>query len=141
MYAGKFKPNPIDTEYGHFDSKSEFNRYLELLEMERLGVISDLQRQVTFELLPKQYKAAYIRMKTKTKRVQKMVEREMTYTCDFVYKNDKGKRVVEDHKGSKYCVDEAMRIKKKLLYYFHKIELVFSFPPPKEKKTKKEKGV
>ena len=39
MYNGHFKPKPIETEYGHFDSKSEYERYLVLLDMERNGVL------------------------------------------------------------------------------------------------------
>lgn len=39
MYGGRFKPKPIETEYGHFDSRSEYERYLALLDMERNGVL------------------------------------------------------------------------------------------------------
>lgn len=137
MYAGKFRPSPIDTEYGHFDSKSEYERYLLLLDMERNGLITDLKRQVTYELLPQQTKVVRKELKTKVKEVVKVVEQDMKYTCDFTYYDKDGEFIAEEHKGSKWNVDEAVRIKKKLLYYFHGIELKFSFPPPREKKRKK----
>ena len=137
MYNGRFKAHPIETEYGHFDSKSEYERYLLLLDMERNGLITDLKRQVTYELLPQQTKVVRKALKTKVKEVVKVVEQDMKYTCDFTYYDKDGEFIAEEHKGSKCNVDEAVRIKKKLLYYFHGIELKFSFPPPREKKRKK----
>ena len=137
MYSGRFKPQKVENEYGAFDSKSEYERYLLLLDMERNGLITDLKRQVTYELLPKQTKIVRKELKTKVKEVVKVVEQDMKYTCDFTYYDKDGEFIAEEHKGSKLNVDEAVRIKKKLLYYFHGIELKFSFPPPREKKRKK----
>lgn len=136
MYNGRFKPKAVDTEYGHFDSTSEYQRYLVLLDMERNMAITDLKRQITFQLLPQQTKIVTKQLKTKTKEVIRIVEQDMKYTCDFTYYKD-GEYIVEDHKGSKWNVDESMRIKKKLLYYFHGIELTFSFASKKEKKRAK----
>ena len=137
MYSGRFKPQKVENEYGAFDSKSEYERYLLLLDMERNGLITDLKRQVTYELLPKQTKIVRKELKTKVKEVVKVAEQDMKYTCDFTYYDKDGEFIAEEHKGSKWNVDEAVRIKKKLLYYFHGIELKFSFPPPREKKRKK----
>jgi len=138
MYSGHFKPKPIENKFGHFDSTSEYERYLVLLDMELNGAITDLKRQITFELLPQQTKVVRKQLKTKIKDIIKIVERPMTYTCDFTYYKD-GEYVVEDHKGDKWNVDELVRIKKKLLYYFHGIELTFSFAPKREKKRKAAK--
>ena len=139
MYNGHFKPKPIETEYGHFDSRSEYERYLVLLDMERNGAITDLKRQVSFNLLPQQTKVVRKQLKTKIKEVIKVVEQDMVYTCDFTYYNKDGEFIAEEFKGNKYCIDEGVRIKKKLLYYMHGIELKFSFPPKKEKKKKAAK--
>ena len=139
MYSGRFKPKKVENEYGVFDSKSEYERYLLLLDMERNGLITDLKRQVTYELLPQQTKVVRKALKTKVKEVVKVVEQDMKYTCDFTYYDKDGEFIAEEHKGSKWNVDEAVRIKKKLLYYFHGIELKFSFPPKKEKKKKAAK--
>ena len=90
-----------------FDSKKEARRYSELLLLERAGVITNLQRQVPFVLIPSQ-------------RINgKVVERECKYIADFVY-TENGKKVVEDTKGMK---TEAYKIKKKMLLYFHGIKI------------------
>lgn len=136
MYGGRFKPKPIETEYGHFDSRSEYERYLVLLDMERNGAITDLKRQVSFNLLPQQTKVVRKQLKTKIKEVIKVVEQDMVYTCDFTYYNKDGEFIAEEFKGNKYCIDEGVRIKKKLLYYMHGIELKFSFPHKKIKAAK-----
>ena len=117
MYSGRFKPKKVENEYGVFDSKSEYERYLLLLDMERNGLITDLKRQVTYELLPQQTKVVRKALKTKIKDVIKIVERPMTYTCDFTYYDKDGEFIAEEFKGNKYCIDEGVRIKKKLLYY------------------------
>ena len=139
MYSGRFKPKKVENEYGVFDSKSEYERYLLLLDMERNGLITDLKRQVTYKLLPQQTKVVRKALKTKVKEVVKVVERPMQYTCDFTYLDSEGNYIVEDHKASRYNIDETVRIKKKLLSYFHGIELVFSFSPQNEKKKKAAK--
>lgn len=51
MYNGHFKPKPIETEYGSISiPRSEYERYLVLLDMERNGAITDLKRQVTLRI-------------------------------------------------------------------------------------------
>lgn len=90
-----------------FDSKKEANRYFELSLLERAGMISDLQRQVKFELIPSQ-------------RIDgKVVERSVSYVADFVYKQH-GKTVVEDTKGFK---TKDYIIKRKLMLYIHGIRV------------------
>lgn len=69
-----------------FDSLKECNRYCELKLMQRAGVISDLQLQVSFELIPAQRIGG------------KVVERAANYIADFVYQQN-GETVVEDTKG------------------------------------------
>ena len=136
MYSGRFKPKKVENEYGVFDSRSEYERYLLLLDMERNGLITDLKRQVTYELLPQQTKVVRKALKTKVKEVVKVAEQDMKYTCDFTYYDKDGEFIAEEFKGSRYCIDDSIRIKKKLLYYVHGIELKFSFPPKKIKAAK-----
>ena len=69
-----------------FDSAKEAKRWAELRLMEKAGMISDLRRQVPFELIPSQ------------KRNGKTIERACIYKADFVYKQD-GTEIVEDVKG------------------------------------------
>ena len=88
-----------------YDSKKEARRHRELLLLERANKITNLERQVKFELIPKQDG-----------------ERACTYVADFVYENvDTGERVVEDTKGFK---TEVYRIKKKLMLWVHKIRII-----------------
>ncbi len=104
MYSGK--PTKFhNKKVNGFDSQKEFNRYAELKLMERAGKISDLQRQVKYELIPSQYKDG------------KCVYRSVSYIADFVYKQD-GETVVEDSKG--YKTPEYI-IKKKLMLWVHGI--------------------
>ena len=90
-----------------FDSIKECQRYCELKLMQRAGVISDLQLQVPFELIP-------------TQRIDgKVVERAVNYVADFVYKQD-GLKVVEDTKGMR---TKDYIIKRKLMLYVHGIRI------------------
>jgi hypothetical protein len=101
-----------------FDSKSEYTRYKELKELEKDGLIQDLQLQVKFELLPstKWYNNV---LKKQT------IVRETTYIADFVY-TENGKNIVEDCKGWKQAkkngvlkwtvfTDDVYKLKKKIL--------------------------
>lgn len=85
-----------------FDSVKEFHRWGCLRLLERTGKISDLKRQVSFELIPKQDG-----------------ERACSYVADFTYLKD-GNLVVEDCKGFK---TDVYRIKKKLMLWVHGIKI------------------
>ena len=85
-----------------FDSVMEFHRWGMLRLLERAGKISDLKRQVSFELIPKQEG-----------------ERACSYVADFTY-YENGKLVVEDCKGFK---TDAYKIKKKLMLWVHGIRI------------------
>lgn len=86
-----------------FDSKREFIRWCELRIMERAGLISELRRQVKFELIPKQDG-----------------ERACNYVADFVYRDKDGKTVVEDCKGMR---TEAYKIKRKLFQWRYDMKI------------------
>ena len=90
-----------------FDSKKEYRRFCELSQLEKAGAITDLKRQVKYELLPSQ-------------RIDgKVVERPVYYVADFTYEQD-GKTIVEDTKGVK---TRDYILKRKLLLYFHGIKI------------------
>jgi hypothetical protein len=82
-------------------AKKEFEFYLILKDREKRGEISDLQRQVVYEIQP----AFTDRLGNK--------HRAITYKADFVYKCGDMVHVV-DVKGMK---TEVYKIKKKLLAY------------------------
>ena len=86
------------------DSRKEAQRWCELKLLERAGKIKDLQRQVKYELIPKQDG-----------------ERACYYVADFVYRDaETGKTIVEDTKGKK---TKEYIIKRKLMLYIHGIRI------------------
>ncbi len=85
-----------------FDSVKEYHRWGCLRLLERAGAISNLRRQVKYELIPKQ-----------------LGERACNYIADFTYMEN-GKLVVEDVKGVK---TEVYKIKKKLMLWVHGIRI------------------
>lgn len=96
--------NKKTTLDGHiFDSKREAQRYAELKLYEKAEMISDIQMQVPYVLIPKQHDE------------NKKAVRECKYIADFVY-IDKSvtpwKTVVEDVKGFR---TKDYIIKKKLM--------------------------
>lgn len=91
-----------------FDSKKEYRRWLELKLLERAGRITDLKRQVKYDLLPTQ------------KKPSGGSEIKVSYIADFVYWKN-GKIVVEDVKGKK---TDAYILKRKLMLYMHGIEIL-----------------
>ena len=99
-YGAKKIKDPV-TGY-LFDSKKEFIRWCDLRLLERAGKISDLKRQVKYELIPKQDG-----------------ERACNYVADFVYCQD-GNTVVEDCKGFR---TEGYKIKRKLMLWVHGIKV------------------
>ena len=101
-----------------FDSIKEYNRYCELLLLEKAGKISNLQRQVEFELIPAQREPDRVGVRGGTIK-GKTIEHAAKYVADFVYIED-GQTVVEDVKG--YRTSEY-KIKRKLLLYIHGIRI------------------
>lgn len=93
-----------------FDSRKEYNRYCELLLLERGGYISDLKLQVKYVLIPAQRDDS-----------GKIIERECSYIADFVYfDNVSHETVVEDVKGVR---TKEYLIKRKLMLARHGIRI------------------
>lgn len=95
-----------------FDSKKEMKRYHELVQLQRLGEISDLRCQVVFELIPSQI----------DKQSGKVIERAVKYIADFTYFDNNMVLVVEDVKSSITRTAEYV-IKRKLMLFIHKIRI------------------
>lgn len=122
MIRSKYGNKKVVNQYGSFDSKKEFERYLALLDMEKKGEISSLERQVPYEVIPTQYEMVPIQLKTKVKKQKRIKERATYYYADFTYVKD-GNLVVEDVKASAKFQDDIYRIKKKLMLYVHGITI------------------
>ena len=92
-----------------FDSGRESRRYSTLLLMQKAGEISNLERQVAFELIPKQRLS------------NGKCERSCKYILDFRY-TDKDDFVV--HNDSKGKRTPEYIIKRKLMKFIHGIEIL-----------------
>ena len=104
MTWNKYGAKKVKTLDGQvFDSQKEYRRCIELQLLERAGKISDLQRQVKYELIPKQ-----------------KGERACTYVADFVYRDSDGNIVVEDTKGVR---TDAYKMKRKLMLHKYGITI------------------
>lgn len=107
-----------------FDSKLEANRWIWLKSLEKQGKISNLQRQVKFELIPKQIEesteAYKIGAKKGLHKPGKLLEKSVSYIADFVYDDENGNVVVEDTKGVK---TPDYVIKRKLMLYLGGIRI------------------
>ena len=107
-----------------FDSRKEARRYQELKVYERRGLISNLQRQVEYELIPNQYEVVERYSEKTGKRLKdetRLVERKVCYVADFVYEEG-GKTVVEDTKSPVTRTKDYI-IKRKLMRYIHGITI------------------
>jgi hypothetical protein len=92
----KYHNNKIIFNGFLFDSEAEAKQYAELLFLEKSGIISELKRQVKFNLIPK----------TET-------EREVNFIIDFTF--------IEN--GKKVAADKKSKITKKLKDYIIKRKL------------------
>lgn len=114
----KYKSKKIEVDGMTFDSRKEYYRWCELCQLERVGKITDLQRQVKYVLIPTQYEPYTVKENGTAKR-GKVIERECAYIADFVY-TEKGNVVVEDVKGFKTA---DYKIKRKLMLAVHGIRI------------------
>ena len=111
----KYFAKKIRNEYGEFDSKAEFERFLYLKEQEDRGIISDLKCQVEFEILPKQYKVVRKELKTKVKYERKFDEHAIHYTADFTYINHIGQYVISEVKSVGTALARDYPLRRKLI--------------------------
>lgn len=93
-----------------FDSLSEKDRYLELLVMQKAGIISDLVCHPEFEIIPRQT----------FPETGKFAFHPAHYTADFQYVRD-GKTVVEDVKSKVTREEKDYVLRRKLMLYMNGI--------------------
>lgn len=103
-----------------FDSSKEARRWVELRERQKNGEISELRRQVKFELVPAQREPATQGPRGGW-RPGKLIEKEAAYYADFVYKvNATGEVVVEDVKGVR---TDTYTLKRKIMLWRYGIRI------------------
>ena len=118
----KYFAHKIKTKDGDFDSKKEYQRFLQLNKMLAAGEISDLKLQPSFELIPAQREPDTIGPRGGVKK-GKVLERAVNYIADFSYVQN-GKLVVEDVKGFRDSTAyDVFVIKRKLLLYLKGIRV------------------
>jgi hypothetical protein len=101
--SGRIPHQRVEVNGIVFDSKSEHDRYLELLILERAGVITGLECHPVYELIPTQ------------KVPGKRAFRGHKYTADFRYIRD-GETIVEDVKSEKTREERDYIINRKLMW-------------------------
>lgn len=110
MMRSKYHAKKVTIGGVKHDSKAEGRRWQELKLMERAGEISDLKRQVKFELIPAQRDST-----------GKLLERAVCYIADFEYIDRRTNCcVVEDVKGVR---TKEYIIKRKLMLYLRGIKI------------------
>lgn len=120
----KYGNTKVKTQNGTFASVKEYRRHCELKLLERAGQITDLQTQVSFELIPAQYETfeRYGKRGQRLKDGKRCIEKSVKYVADFVY-TENGKQVVEDAKSTATKKKESYIIKRKLMLHRHNIRV------------------
>lgn len=103
-----------------FDSAKEARRFGELSLLQRAGEIFDLQTQVKYVLIPAQKEPDTTDRRGRLTK-GKLLEREVTYRADFVYRDKDGNTIVEDVKGMR---TKDYIIKRKLMLWVHGIKIL-----------------
>lgn len=99
----KYRAKRVEFNGEVFDSKFELTYWLYLQELVKQGKITNLQRQVNYELLPRQ-----------TDENNKFKFHPVVYKSDFEYDDVQGVHHTVDSKGFRTA---DFRIKQKLFYY------------------------
>ncbi len=122
----KYHSRKITRDGMTFDSIKEYRRFCELTLLEKAGSITDLKRQVEFELIPSQFEEIptgefYKRGERKGMPKMKLVcvEQSVKYVADFT-DTENGKMVVEDTKGFK---TKDYILKRKMMLYLKGIKI------------------
>ena len=119
MRQSKYHSTKVTYDGITFDSRKECRRYQTLRMLERGGAITNLRRQVRFELIPNQYKMVTVKLQTKQKQKEVLAERKVEYVADFVYERE-GATIVEDAKGIRTA---DYIIKRKLMLWVYNIKI------------------
>ena len=104
------KYNNVKCQYDgmRFDSIAEAERYILLKDAMRRGIISGLEMQVPFEIVPADTGADGKKL------------RALKYVADFTYYDRKGNLHVEDVKGVRTAVYKR---KKRLMWHIYRISI------------------
>ena len=123
----KYNNTKVEYDGIKFDSKKEMQRYIVLKDAENSGVISNLELQVKYELIPAVREEYVEHLKTKDRVKTRTLQLPITYTCDFQYLKD-GVLIVEDVKASPKMLPKEFVLKEKMMFALKgiKIKKVYS---------------
>lgn len=123
----KYNNTKVEYDGIKFDSKKEMQRYIVLKDAENSGVISNLELQVKYELIPAVREEYIEHLKTKDKVKTRTLQLPITYTCDFQYLKN-GVLIVEDVKASPKMLPKEFVLKEKMMFALKgiKIKKVYS---------------
>lgn len=113
--GNKYNNTKVEYDGIKFDSKREMQRYILLREAEENGIISNLELQVKYELIPAVREEYIEHLKTKDKVKTRTLQLPITYTCDFQYLKD-GVLIVEDVKASPKMLPKEFVLKEKMMF-------------------------
>lgn len=121
----KYKNTKCEYEGIKFDSKKEMERYIFLKEQQQKGVIYALKTHVRYIILDK-----IISCELCPKKSQKVLQRDVTYTADFVYTITKtNEQVVEDVKSCKFLLTKEYSLKKKMFFSRYRKQIKEVYKP------------
>lgn len=117
----KYRNRKVTIDGITFASTHEADRYRELSLMQRAGLISGMELQKPYELIPAQYEtvARYGKKGQRLKDGRKCLEKSVVYIADFVY-DQNGETIVEDAKGMR---TPDYIIKRKLMLYIRGVRI------------------
>lgn len=124
----KYNNTKVEFDGIKFDSKKEMQRYLVLKTAEENGLISNLQLQVRFELIPAVREEYIEHLKTKDKIKTRTLQHPITYTCDFQYVKN-GEIIIEDVKASPKMLPKEYSLKKKMMFALKGIKIKEIYKP------------
>ena len=118
----KYNNRKVSIAGEKFDSKKESQRWLYLSEMQQKGIISDLKRQVKYELIPAIRETYTKHLKTKDKQEERTLQLAINYIGDFEYVRN-GEKVIEDIKPCEFLLPKDYVLKQKLFFWKYGIRI------------------
>ena len=124
MKPTKFHNTKLTNYLGTFDSVKEYKYYLLLLSRRKRGEITELHRQVEFEIIPQQTTTVQVISPVRKKITEKVkvLEKRAVYTSDFTYREN-GELVVVDVKSDITRKQADYVLRRKLMLYVHGIKI------------------
>jgi hypothetical protein len=120
--GNKYHSHKVIIAQDIFDSKKEARRWLELKNLESHGLISGLERQKKFLLIPAQHEPDSVGPRG-GKIKGKLIEREVAYYADFYYFDELSKKFVVEDTKSPATRTEAYILKRKMMLSFYGIRI------------------